>query len=234
MKFKLFLLCLVTSIVLSGCHTDNSQLYLNTSYTQTTTAYDSCIDTSTTYHELKSPVEADEIFIQGQYFAENYAKMSWQYLHGAAWFDYADTEYFDFNDKSADNYFEKDGIPFFKLLITEYTYDELIEYIKSFYTDEAFDEVADGLLKRFIEEKDNCIFVNGNEPTFLYPLRNKRAQIIGYNVNNDNTITYNCFSERFNEDSEDIYFSFTLDKGKLCIGFEDSELGLFDANVYKS
>lgn len=234
MKFKFLLICLIICIILSGCRKDNSRLHPDTSYPQTTAFYDSDIDTTTTYNELKSSIETDEILIQGQEFAENYAKMSWQYLHGAAWEDYVNIKYFDFDDNSEDNFFEKDGVPFRKLLITDYTYDELMEYINSFYTDETFEAVAEELFEGFIEGKDNCIYVNGNEPTFLYPLRNKRAQIIGYNVNNDGTVTYNCFSERVNDDSKDRYFSFTLDNGKLCADFDDSEMGLFNADIYEN
>lgn len=62
--------------------------------------------------------------------------MYWDYLCGAAWEDYVNTPYFDFDNKSEDNYFEDDGIPFYKLLITDYTYDELIANIKGFYSDE--------------------------------------------------------------------------------------------------
>ena len=60
--------------------------------------------------------ENDEILVRGQEFAESYAKMYWDYLCGAAWEDYVNTPYFDFDNKSEDNYFEDDGIPFYKLL----------------------------------------------------------------------------------------------------------------------
>lgn len=156
--------------------------------------------------------ETDELLVKGRDFAKSYAKMSWLYLHGAAWDDYINIKYFDFDDKSEDNYFERDGIPFYKLLITDYTYGELIEYIKGFYTDEAFEELAEGSLKNFIAEKDNCIFVNGNEPTFLYLPRNGQAYIAGYTQNGDGTITYDFCAQSTEEENnfEWQYFSFTV------------------------
>lgn len=174
--------------------------------------------------------ETDEILTAGREFAEAYAEMYWNYLCGGAWDDYINTAYFDFEDKSEGNYYEYEGRPFYKLLITEYSYDELIVYIKSFYTDEAYGIIKDSFL--FIGH-DNCIYVNGTEPTFLYGMRNKRANIIGYTQNNDGTITYNCFAETTEQDEEDLYFSFTLSKdGRLCGEFISSELGLFSDIYY--
>lgn len=180
--------------------------------------------------------ENDETVIRGREFAESYAEMSWNYLNGAAWDDYVNIKYFDFDDKSEDNYFEKDGIPFYKLLITDYSYDELMEYIKSFCTDEVFDEISDIYFNSIIAEKDNCIFVNGNEPTFLYTMRNERAQIIGYTENADGTVTYDCYAKTTEETDNDLYFSFTLnEENKLCGEFTvstDMEICLFSTDWY--
>lgn len=183
----------------------------------------------------ESPVfifdETDELMVKGQEFAESYAKMYWSYLCGYAWEDYTNIKYFDFNDKAPDNYLELDTengkVPFYKLLITDYTYDEFVEYIKSFYTDEAFLEVQDRVFGSFITGKDNSIFVNGNEPTFLYASRNEPAHIISYTQNADGTITYNCCAKSTEEYNELDYFTFTLDEMKLCPGTSDSNMQLF-------
>ena len=178
--------------------------------------------------------ENDEILVRGQEFAESYAKMYWDYLCGAAWEDYINTPYFDFDNKSEDNYFEDDGIPFYKLLITDYTYDELIAYIKSFYTDELFEEFkGNSMIDILFTGKDNCIYVNGNEPTFIYQMRNEHAHIIGYTENDDGSVTYDCFAKTTEEDDDDLYFSFTLNAdGKLCSDVYDAELGLFSDTYY--
>ena len=180
--------------------------------------------------------ENDEILVRGQEFAESYAKMYWDYLCGAAWEDYLDTPYFDFDDKSDGNYFEDDEIPFYKLLITDYTYDELIAYIKSFYTDELFEEFKQNyLINGLFTGKDNCIYVNGNEPTFIYQMRNEHAHIIGYTENDDGSVTYECFAKTTEEDDDDLYFSFTLNAdGKLCSDVYDAELGLFSDTYYNN
>ena len=177
----------------------------------------------------------DEILVRGQEFAEAYAEMSWNYLHGAAWDDYLNTPYFDFDDKSEGNYYEYDGMPFYRLLITDYTYDELIAYIKSFLSEELY---QDGMWKigSFIVGKDNSIYVNGNEPTFIYQARNEHAHIIGYTENDDGSVTYDCFAKTTEEDDDDLYFSFTLNTdGKLCGSFNatsDMELRLFSDTFY--
>lgn len=180
--------------------------------------------------------ENNEILVRGQEFAESYAKMYWDYLCGAAWEDYLNTPYFDFDDKSEGNYFEDDGIPFYKLLITDYTYDELIAYIKSFYTDELFEEFKQNyLINGLFTGKDNCIYVNGNEPTFIYQMRNEHAHIIGYTENDDGSVTYDCFAKTTEEDDDDLYFSFTLNAdGKLCSDVYDAELGLFSDTYYNN
>ncbi len=180
--------------------------------------------------------ENNEILVRGQEFAESYAKMYWDYLCGAAWEDYLDTPYFDFDDKSDGNYFEDDEIPFYKLLITDYTYDELIAYIKSFYTDELFEEFKQNyLINGLFTGKDNCIYVNGNEPTFIYQMRNEHAHIIGYTENDDGSVTYECFAKTTEEDDDDLYFSFTLNAdGKLCSDVYDAELGLFSDTYYNN
>ena len=181
--------------------------------------------------------ESDEILVRGQEFAESYAKMYWDYLCGAAWEDYVNTPYFDFDDKSEGNYFEDDGIPFYKLLITDYTYDELIAYIKSFYTDELFEEFkGNSMIDILFTGKDNCIYVNGNEPTFIYQMRNEHAHIIGYTENDDGSVTYDCFAKTTEEDDDDLYFSFILNAdGKLCGDFDislENKLGLFSDTYY--
>lgn len=180
--------------------------------------------------------ENNEILVRGQEFAESYAKMYWDYLCGAAWEDYLDTPYFDFDDKSDGNYFEDDEIPFYKLLITDYTYDELIAYIKSFYTDELFEEFKQNyLINGLFTGKDNSIYVNGNEPTFIYQMRNEHAHIIGYTENDDGSVTYDCFAKTTEEDDDDLYFSFTLNAdGKLCSDVYDAELGLFSDTYYNN
>lgn len=157
--------------------------------------------------------------------------MYWSYLCGYAWEDYTNIKYFDFDNKDPDNYLELDSetgkVPFYKLLITDYTYDELVEYIKSFYTDEAFVEVQERVFGSFITGKDNSIFVNGNEPTFLYASRNEPAHIISCTQNADGTITYNCCAKSTEEYNELDYFTFTLDNMKLCPGTSDSNMQLF-------
>lgn len=183
----------------------------------------------------ESPVfvfdETDELMVKGQEFAESYAKMYWSYLCGYAWEDYTNIKYFDFDNKDPDNYLELDSetgkVPFYKLLITDYTYDELVEYIKSFYTDEAFVEVQERVFDSFITGKDNSIFVNGNEPTFLYASRNEPAHIISCTQNADGTITYNCCAKSTEENNELDHFTFTLDNMKLCPGISDSYMQLF-------
>lgn len=192
-------------------------------------------ETQADFQLEESPVftfdETDEILVKGQEFAESYAKMSWSYLCGYAWEDYTNIKYFDFDNKNPDNYLELDSesgkIPFYKLLITDYTYDELVDYIKSFYTDEAFSEVQDSIFNNFITGKDNSIFVNGNEPTFLYGSRNEPAHIISYTQNADGTVTYNCCAKSTEEYNKLDYFTFTLDKMKLCPGTSDSDMQLF-------
>ena len=176
----------------------------------------------------------DEIVMRGYEFAESYAEMSWNYLHGAAWENYIETEYFDFEDKSEGNYYEYEGMPFYKLLITDYTYDELIEYVKSFYTDEVYEEYA-YFYGTFIIDKDNRIYVNGNEPTYIYPQRNEKAKIIGYTEHSDGSVTYQCYAKTLEPDYDaDNYFCFTINnEGKLC-GNEclDSDLRLFSSMYY--
>ena len=181
--------------------------------------------------------ENNEILVRGQEFAESYAKMYWDYLCGAAWEDYVNTPYFDFDNKSEDNYFEDDGIPFYKLLITDYTYDELIAYMKSFYTDELFEEFkGNSMIDILFTGKDNCIYVNGNEPTFIYQMRNEHAHIIGYTENDDGSVTYDCFAKTTEENTENCYFSFKLNAdGKLCGDYDiflSGELGLFSDKYY--
>lgn len=181
--------------------------------------------------------ETDEVLVKGQEFAEAYAEMSWDYFCGAAWDDYVNTPYFDFDDKSEGNYYEYDGIPYYKLLITDYTYDELIDYIKSFYSDELFEEFKEySMIDVLLTGKDNCIYVNGDEPTFIYQLRNEHAHIIGYTENEDGSVTYDCFAKTTEENDDDRYFSFTLNAdGKLCKKFDvtlDMELRLFSDTYY--
>lgn len=176
--------------------------------------------------------ETDEILVKGQVFAEAYAEMSWNYLHGAAWNDYTNIKYFDFNDKSEPNYFEYEGIPFYKLLITDLSYNDLITHIKSFFTDEIYEKEMH-FIGSFIIGIDNCIYVNGNEPTYIFPRRNERACIISYIKNDDSTITYNCYAKSTEAGDEDLYFSFTLNsEGKLCEEIIDSEMRLFSTVYY--
>ncbi|MBQ8780630.1 MAG: hypothetical protein IJZ72_03010 [Oscillospiraceae bacterium] len=172
--------------------------------------------------------ETDEIFIKGQGFAEAYAEMSLNYLHGGAWDNYTEIKYFDFGNKSEGNYFEHEGIPFYKLLISKYTYDEMMEHIRSFYADEeAYEENAWAEGSLFVG-KDNSIYVNGNEPTFIYGLRNKKAYITGYTVNADGSVTYDCYAESADETVGDLYFSFVLDsEGKLAGKVNDGAMLLF-------
>lgn len=181
--------------------------------------------------------ETDEILVKGQEFAKAYAEMYWNYLCGAAWENYINEPYFDFDDRSEGNYYENEGMPFYKLLITNYSYDELIAYIKSFYTDELFEKFKeDSLIDVLFTGKDNCIYVNGTEPTFIYQMRNEHAHIIGYTENDDGSVTYDCFAKTTEEDDDDLYFSFTLNAdGKLCGECSvtlDMELGLFSDTYY--
>lgn len=219
------------------------------SETTTTVPIETTVITTTRPTPETTFDENDEILVRGQEFAECYAKMYWDYLCGAAWEDYLNTPYFDFDDKSEGNYFEDDGnmpaaegvtfdpIPYYKLLITDYTYDELIAYIKSFYSDELFEEFKQNyLINGLFTGKDNCIYVNGNEPTFIYQMRNEHAHIIGYTENDDGSVTYDCFAKTTEEDDDDLYFSFTLNAdGKLCGDFDislENELGLFSDTYY--
>lgn len=183
--------------------------------------------------QIKEPVlvseldKADEILTKGQAFAEAYAEMSLNYLHGGAWENYTEIKYFDFEDKSDGNYLEYEGMPFYKLLISEYTYEEMMAYIKSFYTEDAYKENvwAEGT---FFIGKDNDIYVNGNEPTFIYGLSNKKAEIIGYTANDDGTVIYDCYAEAADDYMEDIYFSFVLDtEGKLTEKVDDIAMHQF-------
>lgn len=249
LKLSFFLLFTTAFIIFSGCSINGNPAQTYTpvqSTSDTTTSQTTTVSTTvtaetttesaatqTTVTTTQTAVETteftfgeqtlfdenDETAMAGLEFAERYAKMLWDYVYGAAWNDYVNIKYFDFDDKSEGNYFEEDGVPYYKLLITDYTYDELMEYIKSFYTDNFFEESSPDI-NIMTREKDNCIYVNGNEPTFLFPLRNKRAKIVGYVINDDNTVTYNCLSERDSEPYDihtiDLYFSFTLDDGKLC------------------
>ncbi len=260
MKNKaIFLLC-AACLAMTACGkaTDNVQESLTeettvTEETETETALEttttSLTETTVITTTKSTPVttfdENDEILVRGQEFAESYAKMYWDYLCGAAWEDYLDTPYFDFDDKSEGNYFEDDEnmpvaegvtfdpIPYYKLLITDYTYDELIAYIKSFYSDELFEEYRPSAIGSLFTVKDNCIYVNGNEPTFIYQLRNEHAHIIGYTENDDGSVTYDCFAKTTEEDDDDLYFSFTLNAdGKLCADVYDAELGLFSDTYY--
>ncbi|MBQ8780629.1 MAG: hypothetical protein IJZ72_03005 [Oscillospiraceae bacterium] len=184
--------------------------------------------------EIKEPVKAaevaetDEFLIKGQAFAEAYAEMSLNYLHGGAWDNYTEIRYFDFGNKSEGNYFEHEGIPFYKLLISKYTYDEMMEHIRSFYADdEAYEENAWAEGSLFVG-KDNSIYVNGNEPTFIYGLRNKKAEIVGYTANDDGTVIYDCYAESAQEGEADLYFSFVLDsEGRLTEKVNDSAMQLF-------
>lgn len=205
------------------------------SETTTTAPTETTVITTTKSTPVTTFDENDEILVRGREFAEAYAEMSWNYLHGAAWDDYLNTPYFDFDDKSEGNYYEYDGMPFYRLLITDYTYDELIAYIKSFLSEELY---QDGMWKigSFIVGKDNSIYVNGNEPTFIYQARNEHAHIIGYTENDDGSVTYDCFAKTTEEDDDDLYFSFTLNTdGKLCGSFNatsDMELRLFSDTFY--
>lgn len=217
--------------------------------TETTTAPTETTIVSTT---RQIPVttfdETDEILVKGQEFAEAYAEMYWNYLCGAAWENYINEPYFDFDDRSEGNFFEDDenvpivqGItfeptPYFKLLITDYTYDDLLAYIKSFYSDELFDEYKPSAIGSLFTSKNNFIYVNGYEPTSIYQMRNEHAHIIGYTENDDGSVTYDCFAKTTEEDDDDLYFSFTLNAdGKLCRDCDvtlDMELGLFSDTYY--
>ncbi len=240
MKLKLLISCVLFCCLLTGCRTtdsdDPSSQTTSSSYNDIT---ESPNDSATDTKPDITFDETDEILVQGQEFAESFSDMIWNYMCGAAWEDYVNIKYFDFENKSEDNYVEVEAeeydgrkIPFYKLLITDHTYDELLEYMKSFFAENMHYKI-DEMMKYHIIEKDSFIFVNGNEPTFLYPLRNKRAHIIGYTINNDNTITYSCFSESTEEADDDLYFSFTLCDGKICADFVYSEMTLFNKDVYE-
>lgn len=213
--------------------TTTENITMNISLTEINTTTFSCQEANLSNDPSKNTFdENDETLLKGQIFAEAYAEMSWNYLHGAAWDDYINIKYFDFNDKSEPNYFEYEGIPFYKLLITDISYNDLITHIKSFFTDEIYEKEIHAI-GSFIIGKDNCIYVNGNEPTYIFPRRNERACIISYIKNDDSTITYNCYAKSTETDSEDLYFSFTLNsEGKLCKEIIDSEMRLFSKTYY--
>jgi len=230
---KLFVFLLIF-ITLTACTPQKEQVQTEAIITsdKAVTAIDTDVSTPPiTAEEEKSEEETDEILVRGQKFAEEFAEMYWNYLCGAAWEDYVNIRYIDFEDKSDGNYIEYDGMPFYKLLISEYTYDEAVEYIKSFYTEELYNaSVKDNLI--FIDV-DNCIYVNGQEPNFIYSMRNEHAHITGYTENNDGTVTYDCYAKTTEEDEEDLYFSFTLnEEGKLCEDIFSSYLGLFSDKYY--
>lgn len=251
---KIYFLCALCAVCIAmtacGKTTDNTQESITAETTTvaevtetekasetTTTAPTETTVISTTRPTPETTFdENDEILVRGQEFAESYAKMYWDYLCGAAWEDYVNTPYFDFDNKSEDNYFEDDGIPFYKLLITDYTYDELIANIKGFYSDEIFEEYKPAAIGSLFTGRDNCIYVNGNEPTFIYQMRNEHAHIIGYNENDDGSVTYDCFAKTTEEDDDDLYFSFTLNAdGKLCGDLDislENKLGLFSDTYY--
>lgn len=251
---KIYFLCALCAVCIAmtacGKTTDNTQESITAETTTvaevtetekasetTTTAPTETTVISTTRPTPETTFdENDEILVRGQEFAESYAKMYWDYLCGAAWEDYVNTPYFDFDNKSEDNYFEDDGIPFYKLLITDYTYDELIANIKGFYSDEIFEEYKPAAIGSLFTGRDNCIYVNGNEPTFIYQMRNEHAHIIGYNENDDGSVTYDCFAKTTEEDDDDLYFSFTLNTdGKLCGDLDislENKLGLFSDTYY--
>lgn len=251
---KIYFLCALCAVCIAmtacGKTTDNTQESITAETTTvaevtetekasetTTTAPTETTVISTTRPTPETTFdENDEILVRGQEFAESYAKMYWDYLCGAAWEDYVNTPYFDFDNKSEDNYFEDDGIPFYKLLITDYTYDELIANIKGFYSDEIFEEYKPAAIGSLFTGRDNCIYVNGNEPTFIYQMRNGHAHIIGYNENDDGSVTYDCFAKTTEEDDDDLYFSFTLNAdGKLCGDLDislENKLGLFSDTYY--
>lgn len=201
----------------------------------TTTPAETTVMSTTRLIPVATFDETDEVLVKGQEFAEAYAEMSWNYFCGAAWDDYVNIPYFDFDDKSEGNYYEYDGIPYYKLLITDYTYDELIDYIKSFLSEELHQDCM-WTIEDFIIGKDNNIYVNGNEPTFIYQLRNEHANIIGYTENDDGSVTYDCFAKTTEENDDDLYFSFTLNAdGKLCKNFDvtlDMALRLFSDTYY--
>lgn len=232
-------ICLIVwalCIALSACSKTTYELPADTS------AIEEYIETTSVVIEERTAEKVepaaldynDEIVARGYEFAEGYAEMSWNYLHGAAWENYIETEYFDFEDKSEGNYYEYEGMPFYKLLITDYTYDELIEYVKSFYTDEVYEEHTH-FYGSFIVDKDNCIYVNGNEPTYIYLSRNEGAKITAYTRNDDGSVTYECYAKGIEYDGgEDRYFCFTLNSdGKLCRNeCADSDLMLFSPIYY--
>lgn len=249
MKNKAIYLLCAACIAMTACAKTNDNVQeeettATTSVSETTILTETVTEpTETTVNSTTRQIpettfdENDEILVKGQEFAEAYAEMSWDYFCGAAWDDYVNTPYFDFDDKSEGNYYEYNGMPFYKLLITDHTYDELIEYIKSFYSDELFEEFKENsMIDVLFTGKDNCIYVNGDEPTFIYQLRNEHAHIIGYTENDDGSVTYDCFAKTTEDDIEDLYFSFTLNAdGKLCKDFDvtsDTELRLFSDTYY--
>ena len=67
-------------------------------------------------------------------------------------------------------------------------------------------------------------------------MRNGHAHIIGYNENDDGSVTYDCFAKTTEEDDDDLYFSFTLNAdGKLCGDLDislENKLGLFSDTYY--
>ncbi len=237
----IFAVSTIMCIALSACSRTTYELPSDTSaieeYIETTLVVieESAAEETVTEKVEPEPLDRnDEIAARGYEFAESYAEMSWNYLHGAAWQNYIETEYFDFEDKSEGNYYEYEGIPFYKLLITDYTYDELIEYIKSFYTNEVYEEHTH-FYGTFIVDKDNCIYVNGNEPTYIYTQRNERAKIIGYTENSDGSVTYQCYAKTLEPDYDtDNYFCFTINnEGQLCRNeCFDSDLMLFSPIYY--
>ena len=111
--------------------------------------------------------------------------------------------------------------------------------IEKFVEETSAEIIADEMLERkgwsisaLFTDKDNCIYVNGNEPTFLYTVGYKHAHIMEYTESNDKTGTYNCYTKTPERSNEDLYFSFTLNTNeKLCEETDDSELCIF-SNIY--